>query len=117
MLTATVDFNAQADGLVRGLQVDATGDGDLIPGTLVLLTDGEGNEAFGILRDVRDQLVLAEVDWETWGPATTKISPAPRPEQGKELKLIVSGSVWQSGAGGKLPTQVPKLAERVPVAA
>jgi hypothetical protein len=69
MLTLMIDFNAQADGLVRGLQTGITGDGDPTMGAPVILSDGEGSEALGTLREIRDGLVFAEVDWDTYGPA------------------------------------------------
>lgn len=69
MLTLMIDFNAQADGLVRGLQTGVSGDGELTPGISVILSDGEGSAALGTLREVRDGLVFAEVDWDTYGPA------------------------------------------------
>jgi hypothetical protein len=72
MITLIVDFNAPATGLVRGraaqgIAEDAL-DEALAMGCLVLLRDNEGSEAVGKLRELRDNLVFAEVDWETFGP-------------------------------------------------
>lgn len=102
MFTLTVDFNtASANGLVRGLQEDVTGNDDLLEGALLLLDDGEGNEALGTLREVRDGLVFADVDWNTWSPAGAFLfSPSlPLPEQAKESALKVTGDVWPLGVG------------------
>lgn len=79
MLTLTIDFNAQADGLVRGLQTGVSGDGELTRGVPVILIDGEGSAALGSLRDVRDGLVFAAVDWDTYGDVEdVKAVAAPR---------------------------------------
>jgi hypothetical protein len=91
MLTLTVDFNALANGLVRGLQQDVVGDGDPRDGEPVELSDGEGNVAQGVLREVRDGLVFAEVDWATWSPGTI-LSPAPDGVSGKEREVILSAT-------------------------
>jgi hypothetical protein len=73
MLTLIVDFNAAQDGVVRGLREDVADSRELaegrelVEGALVLLRDGEGNEALGLIQDASDDLVRAEVDWKTWG--------------------------------------------------
>lgn len=113
MLIVTVDFNALANGLVRGRTANAAEDG-----SLALLTDGEGNEALGTVREVRDGLVFAAVDWDTWGPTgTIKVVslPPPRPQTTRTVK--VTGSVWQAGTSNMVPARVQQLAERVPVPA
>jgi hypothetical protein len=103
MLTLTVDFNVLASGLVRGLREDVTGDDELLEGALVLLDDGEGNEALGTLREVRDGLVFAEVDWNTWGPAgTIRRVSLPLPEQGKRSAMKVTGDVQLVGASSNV---------------
>jgi hypothetical protein len=70
MLTLIVDFNAAKDGVVRGLIEDVDGH-EPVDGALILLRDGEGNEALGVIRDIADGLVHAEVDWNTWSPEGT----------------------------------------------
>lgn len=104
MLTLTVDFNALANGLVRGLLEDTGGDGELTEGTLVLLNDGEGNEALGTLREVRDGLVFTEVDWDTWSLAGAFLfwASLPLSEQAKEFALKVTGDVWPLSIGNSL---------------
>lgn len=99
----TVDFNAQDGGLVRGLREDAS-DGDLVEGALVLLNDGEGNEALGTLREVRDDLVLTEVDWDTWAPEGSfqYWASFPPPEHAKAGTLRVTGDVWPLSLGDNL---------------
>ncbi len=117
MLTLTVDFNALASGLVRGLQEDADGDGELAVGTLVLLVDGEGNEALGILRELRDALVFAAVDWETWGPeGHIRWLSLPRPELGKQ-NTLKADVVRLGGEGSPVPMRVEFAERRVPVPA
>src|SRR5271168_3612104 len=98
MLILTVDFNALASGLVRGRAANAAEYPTLVEGSLVLLTDREGNEALGTVREVRDGLAFAAVDWDTWGPTgTIKVVslPPPRPQTTRTVK--VTGSVWQAG--------------------
>lgn len=68
MLTLTADFNAVTGGLVRGLCEDLHG-GEPTPGALVLLCDGEENEALGAVQESRDGLVFATVVWDTLSPA------------------------------------------------
>jgi hypothetical protein len=107
MLTLKVDFNTTSDdGLVRGLQEDVSGNDDLLEGALVLLDDGEGNEALGTLRQVRDGLVFAEVDWDTWSPAGAFVfwASLPLPEQAKEVTVTfkVTGDVWPLSIGNGL---------------
>lgn len=114
MLTLTVDFNALANGCVRGLQEDVTGTGEPNNGALVLLVDGEGNEAMGTLGEIRDGLVFAAVDWRTFGPSgRIRIyefgnSPAPVPTTGPSVtkdddaNVAVGGGSAPDVAGAEL---------------
>jgi len=119
MLILTVDFNALAGGLVRGRAANAAeGPNHLAEGSLALLTDGEGNEALGTVRKVRDGLVFAAVEWDTWGPTgTIKVVSLPPPRPQTTRKVKVTGSVWQAGTGDKVPARVQQVAERVPIPA
>ncbi len=118
MLTLTVDFNVLASGLVRGLQEDAAGDGELLEDALVLLGDGEGNEALGTIREIRDGLVFADVDWDTWSPeGTFQQLSVPLPEQGKPRTVKVIGVIRLVSEGSNVPGRVDFAERRVPVPA
>lgn len=90
MLTLIVDFNAARDGVVQGLLEDVIDGRELTNGALVLLRDGEGNEALGVIQDVSDGLVHAAVDWGTWG------------REGS-IQIVVSGTLCH-GAGHVIET-------------
>ena len=119
MLTLTVDFNSRADGLVRGLQEDIIGnDDDLVPDALVLLNDGEGNEALGNIREVRDGLIFADVDWDTWSPeGTIQWLSLPVPERGKTSAIKVTGMVKLVSEGSSVVGRIGVAERRVPVPA
>lgn len=64
MLRLRVDFNAVRDGLVRGRATAISGTGELAKGERVLLDDGEGTQALGVISRIADSLVYAGVtDW------------------------------------------------------
>jgi hypothetical protein len=69
MLTLLTDFNAVRNGLARTLREEVDGTGEPGEGERVLLDDGEGNRAFGIVRRIESDLVFAEVDWNSWSTA------------------------------------------------
>jgi hypothetical protein len=112
MTGAVVDFNPIASGLVRGLQEDA--DDELVVGATVLLTDGEGNEALGTVQELRDGLVFAAVDWETFGPSgvikPVSLRPAACP---KTTTFEVTGSVWKDLSTDRASERIEGAAERV----
>jgi hypothetical protein len=117
MLKLTVDFNAVANGLVRGLQEDALGDGEPVEGALIVLDDGEGNEALGTVREVRDGLVFAAIDWDTFGSAGL-IKPMSAehlqlPGQPKTTTFAISGSVWRDLVVERPSERIEGAAERV----
>jgi len=68
MPTLKVDFNDVLEGRVRGLSEEFEGPGEPAVEGLILLDDGEGNEALGVVRSLERGLIFAEVDWDTWGP-------------------------------------------------
>jgi len=116
MLTLTVDFNALASGLVRGLQQDAAG--DLVEGALALLDDSEGNEALGTVCEIRDGLVFAAVDWDTWSPAGAIqwVTP-PVSEHAKPTTMKITGLIEVMGASTSVPAPREFAERQVLVAA
>jgi hypothetical protein len=47
-----------------------------------MLGDGEGNRATGVVRAVKDDLLVVDVDWDTWragavAPRTPRFGPQP----------------------------------------
>jgi hypothetical protein len=118
MLTLTVDFNALANGFVRGRAGNAADDPNLVEGSLALLTDGEGNEALGTVREVRDGLVFAAVDWDTWSPAGAIqwVAP-PVPEHAKPTTMKITGLIEVMGASTNVPAPREFAERQVLVAA
>lgn len=112
MLTLIADFNAVSDGLVRGLSEDVQG-GEPTPGALVLLCDGEENEAFGVVREARDGLVFASVDWETLSPegAYQYWSALPVLDHGRPS--AVTGDVRPLAFGNPVVGRFGGIAERL----
>jgi hypothetical protein len=96
MLTIRVDFNALDSGLVRGRAYGNVDPAELITGRLVLLDDGEGNEALGTIEELRNGLVFAAVEWGTFRPAG-KIRPVSlaQPAYPKRMMFAITGSVWR----------------------
>jgi hypothetical protein len=115
MYRLTVDFNALPSGLVRGLAPDGA---DLRVELLVVLVDGEGNEAIGILRELRDGLAFAEVDWETFGPeGRFQIVDLGLPEAPQETMYAIGEAVWHSDGAKESVTPKVAAAEHAMVAA
>jgi len=113
MLTLRVDFNALPSGLVRGRQPT---DSAMVEGSLVLLTDGEGNEALGTLRELRDGLVFAAVDWNTWSRAGTYRQAYLRVlGQAKQTVAQATGNVRPSSIGSSTIGRLSFAEQRVPV--
>jgi len=108
MLTLIVDFNAARDGVVRGLLEDVVDGRDLDDGTLVLLRDGEGNEALGSIQGVNDTLIHAAIRWDTWGAEGSIKVVASRSLTTGAASVIESisgqGVSWEHNGGGALPT-------------
>jgi hypothetical protein len=117
MLTLAIDFNAHADGLVRGLQEEVEGDGDLVVGAAVRLTDGEGNEALGVLHEVRDGLVFTEVDWDTWSAGEVYSYSYPAQQSVPSGFGFASGDAVRLGGRGAAVIGAGDMHERVPVLA
>jgi hypothetical protein len=120
MLTLIVDFNAAQDGVVRGLIEEVIDGRELTPGALVLLSDGEGNEALGVIRDVNDGLVYARVDWKTWGPegAIRIVASQALSKGSASIIESISGAGMSSygrDSRGGLPTRL-EVAEQLAVA-
>lgn len=69
MLQLLTDFNDIDDNLARGLVEDAAGgDTGVQVGDRVLLHDDGEQEAWAVVRRIRNGVVAAEIDWSTWGP-------------------------------------------------
>src|SRR5271154_3239504 len=112
MLTLVADFNAVSNGLVRGLSEDLHG-GEPRLGALVLLCDGEEQEAFGVVREARDGLVFAAVDWETLSPegAYRYWSALPVLDHGRSSP--VTGDVRPAPAKNPTAGRLAGIAERL----
>lgn len=72
MLRLLVDFDRVRDGMVRGRLEDATGPRPLRVGDRVLLHDGGGHEAWGVVHALERDLAPVAIDWATWGPPRTR---------------------------------------------
>lgn len=69
MFRLLTDFNDIREGNVTGLLEDAEGPQHLRVHDRVLLHDDGEHEAWGIVREIRNGLVHARIDWGTWGLA------------------------------------------------
>ncbi len=84
-LRMLVDFNAVRDGLVRGLMSELDGTGEVVTGERILLDDGEGMRALGVIADITDDLIFAGVIDYGYAVQPATITETQEPERNPKL--------------------------------
>ena len=97
MLRLTVDFNAVRDGVVRGLSEELSGKGEITTGERILLDDGEGIQAIGVISNIADDLIYAGVlDWGYILPEPETVIETLEPERNPQIPgLRIQGAERQ----------------------
>jgi hypothetical protein len=95
MIRLLTDFNEVDDDVAKGLVEDVVGSRPATVGDRVLLHDGGEHEMWGTVSEIRNGVICALVDWDTWIAASYTI---PAPQQPRTLLFdFINNTVIAAG--------------------